>query len=229
MAHQAADISVIIPALNERPNIARTVERVLSAGVLEVIVVDGGSLDGTAEAAEAAGARVLRSAPGRGVQQNLGARAARGNVLVFLHADTRLPDDFPEKVVATLARPGISGGAFRFRLDEPGWTMRWVEWMVQQRCRWRQTPYGDQGLFTTAETFWAIGGFPETPLLEDYELVRRLRRVGRITEADGDAVTSARRWRRLGLVRATWSNNLCLIAYWLNVSPDRIARWRGAS
>lgn len=224
----AGDISVVIPALNERARIARAVGRVLRAGVREAVVVDGGSSDGTAEAAAAAGARVLESKPGRGIQQNVGARAARGSVLVFLHADTLLPDDFPRKVADALARPGVSGGAFRFRLDERGWTMRCVEWMVELRCRLWRTPYGDQALFTTAETFRAVGGFPETPLLEDYELVRRLRRRGRIVLADGDAVTSARRWRKLGLLRATWSNNVCLVAYWLNISPDRIARWRGA-
>ena len=222
------DVSVIIPALNERTNIETAVRRALQAGVAEVIVVDGGSSDGTAEAAEAAGARVLHSRRGRGAQQNAGARLARGNVLLFLHADTSLPDDFPAHASRVLAEPGVSGGAFRFRLDERGPTMRWIERMVEWRCRLCQTPYGDQALFTAAETFRSVGGFPDTPLLEDYELVRRLRRVGRIATADGDAVTSARRWRELGVLRATWSNILCLIAYRLKVRPERIARWRDA-
>ena len=166
---------MIIPTLNERANIENAVARALEAGVEEVIVVDGGSTDGTAEAAEAAGARVLRTAPGRGIQQNAGARAARGNVLLFLHADTSLPGDFPARVAQVLAKPDVSGGAFRFRVDGPGRGLRWIERMVEWRCRLWQTPYGDQALFTAAETFRSVGGFPDAPLLEDYELVRRLR------------------------------------------------------
>lgn len=228
LAASPKEISVIIPALNERPLIAATVESVLRAGVGEVIVVDGGSTDGTADLAAAAGARVLGSAPGRGTQQNAGAAAARGNVLLFLHADTSLPEDFPARIAETLGWPGVAGGAFRFRIDDDGWPLRLVEWTVQWRCKLFQTPYGDQAIFAPAETFRAVGGFPDTPLLEDYQLIRRLRKAGRIATAEGDAVTSARRWRRLGVLRATWSNNLCLAAYWLGVSPERIARWRSS-
>jgi len=227
-AEEAREISVIVPTLNERATIEATVARVLTAGVGEVVVADGGSTDGTVEAARSAGARVIAAGRGRGIQQNAGAREAHGNVLLFLHADTALPPDFPHQVLDALGRPGAAAGAFRFQLDARGWNMRWLERFVAARCRLLGMPYGDQAIFTSRETFEKAGGFPDEPLMEDYELVRRLKKHGRIVMADGDAVTSARRWRRMGVVRASWSNNLCFAAYKLGVSPERIERWRNA-
>ena len=217
------ELSVIIPTLNEAGAVGRAVRSALLPGVDEVLVADGGSSDATLAEAAAAGARTLTSAAGRGRQQNAGARAARGRTLLFLHADTVLPPDFPRHIERTLARPGVSAGAFRFQLDTPGWSMRLVERMVDWRSTLLQLPYGDQGIFVRRELFERAGGFPEAPLLEDYELIRRLRRLGRIAIADAAAVTSSRRWRRLGVWRATWSNQACLLAYWLDVNPERIA------
>ena len=222
------NLSIVIPVLNDADAVARAVERASRAGVGEVIVVDGGSTDGSAEAAAAAGAQVLLTTPSRGGQQNCGARAATGDTLLFLHADTALPTDFPRVVEEILAKPGVAAGAFGFQLDSSGWRSRLVERMVDLRCALFQAPYGDQAIFVRAATFWAAGGFPDAPIMEDYELVRQLRRLGRVVTAQARAATSARRWRKLGLWKATWSNQACIAAYRLKVPPERIARWRAS-
>lgn len=220
-------MSVIIPTLNERENVVRAIEQVRSAH--EIIVVDGGSSDNTLDAAQAAGARTISAPASRGGQQNAGARAATGDTLLFLHADTTLSGDFQTQISASLSRPGVSAGAFRFELDEGGFSMWLVETIVACRCRFFELPYGDQALFVRKETFLAAGGFPDAPIMEDYELICRLRALGRIEIVDSPAVTSARRWRKLGILRTAWSNQLCLLAYKLNVAPERIARWRSAA
>lgn len=219
-------LSVIIPALNEAENIGAVVEAVRRANPHEVIVVDGGSTDSTAELASQAGAIVLSSPPGRGRQQRLGAERARGESLVFLHADTRLPADFPAVVADILARTNVAGGAFRFKLDEPGLGLGWIERLVDWRCRMLGLPYGDQALFVRADVLESIGGYPALPIMEDYELVRRLKRVGRIEVSDAEAITSARRLRKLGALNAALTNIGCLAAYKLGVSAETIARRR---
>ena len=231
LAHASTDrrssgLSVIIPARNEEAQIAATIEQVITAGVAEVIVVDGDSSDRTREFAQAAGATVLTSPPGRGQQQNLGAQAAGGDMLLFLHADTRLPCDFAQQIAATLGKSGVAAGAFRLCIEGSGRALRLVEKMADWRSRLFQLPYGDQAIFLNAETFRRSGGFADIPLMEDFDLMRRLRRQGRIELAPASVTTSARRWRKLGVWRATWTNQLCILAHVLGVSCHRIARWR---
>lgn len=227
-AAAGVDISVIIPTRNEEDSIAAAIEHVRDSGVREVIVVDGGSSDQTCAQARAAGATVFESAPGRGTQQNLGATEATGDVLLFLHADTRLPPDFLEQINGILSRTGVSAGAFQLGVDGHGRGLRWVENMANWRSLYFQLPYGDQAIFIKAATFRRAGGFAEIPLMEDFELMRRLRKLGRIELADATVRTSARRWLQLGVLRATWSNQLCILAYMLGISPHRIAAWRDA-
>lgn len=219
-------LSVIIPALNEAENIGAVVEAVRRAKPHEVIVVDGGSTDRTTELASRAGAIVLTSPPGRGRQQRLGAERARGDWLVFLHADTRLPENYPQIVAQILSRPEVAAGAFRFKLDEPGAGYRWIEQLVAWRCRFFKLPYGDQAIFVRAAVLAQAGGFPALPIMEDYELIRRLRKLGRIEVASVAAATSARRWRKLGALNASCTNIACLAAYKLGVDAATIARWR---
>ncbi len=225
MGSSATSISVIIPALDEEESVSRAAQSARSASSSEVIVVDGGSTDGTARAARSAGAVVLASAPGRAVQMNTGARASSGDILVFLHADTCLPQHYDRYVCEALARPGVVAGAFELGLDAPGRGIRFIEGGANLRSRHFQTPYGDQALFLRKERFHDMGGFPEIPILEDFEFVRRLRHHGRIEVAPAPIITSARRWMRLGIWRTTMINQVVTIAYFLGVPLSRLARW----
>jgi hypothetical protein len=220
-------ISVIIPALNEEANLPAALESVGSGPETETIVVDGGSADGTYQLARRLGATALASAPGRARQMNLGAAQAQGGILVFLHADSRLPPGWQKEVRRVLAQPGVALGAFHFRLDGPGAAYRALEKMVDWRSRALQLPYGDQALFLTRERFFGLGGYPEQPIMEDYLLARALARQGRVALADSAVTTSARRWDSLGLLRTTLVNQAILLGHALGVSPQRLAAWYG--
>ena len=218
-------LSVVIPALNEAGQIAETLSALARSSNVEIIVVDGGSTDATVAVARAAGIRVLEARPPRSIQMNAGAAAAGGNLLLFLHADTRLPAGFETQVRQTLARPRVAAGAFRLKIDGNQRGLRTIEAVANWRSRVLQMPYGDQALFLRSYTFWESGAFPPIPIMEDFELVRRLKRRGRIALAPGCAETSARRWLRLGAVK-TWLVNQCVIAaYCAGVSPQRLAAW----
>jgi rSAM/selenodomain-associated transferase 2 len=156
---------------------------------------------------------------------NVGAAAAGGDLLLFLHADTRLPAGFEAQVRQMLARPRVAAGAFRLRIDGSLRGLRTIEAVANLRSRLLQMPYGDQALFMRRSLFWDLGAFPPIPIMEDFEMVRRLKRRGRIALAPGCAETSARRWLRLGAVK-TWLVNQCVIAaYCAGVSPQRLAAW----
>jgi len=224
---RVAGASVIIPALNEACCITEAVESARACREAEVIVVDGGSADHTVEAAAAAGATILRSETGRATQMNAGACAARGDVLVFLHADTALPPGYAGVVREVLADEGVAVGAFTFRLSCRRWSLRIVERAVAVRSRWLSLPYGDQALFMRRSTFDALVGYRLLPIMEDVNLVRRARRLGRLRVVDDAATTSARRWEAHGPLRTTLVNQLCLFGYVLGASPTRLAAFRG--
>ncbi|MBI1321020.1 MAG: DUF2064 domain-containing protein [Candidatus Hydrogenedens sp.] len=222
-------ISVIVAARNEEDSIASTLRTVLHEPDTEVILADGGSKDETVAIGEALGARVVAAEGGRAAQMNAAARSTHGSILLFLHADTLLPVDWAHQMSAALEQPGVSAGAFTFATDGTGAALRMLEWLVDLRSRWLQRPYGDQGLYLRKTTFEAAGGYPEWPLMDDYELVRRLARRGRIAVVPGKAITSARRWRRIGVLRAMLLNQTIIAAFHLGVPPETLARWyRGA-
>ncbi len=156
---------------------------------------------------------------------NHGAGKARGRFLVFLHADTRLPEGYVAEIEAILTRPDVTAGAFRFQIDGSGWGFRLIEIGTNLRASLLSAPYGDQGLFLRASTLRRMGGYREIPIMEDLELVRRLARSGKVVISGLTASTSGRRWKRLGLVRTTLLNWAIVLAYWCGVSPNRLAEW----
>ena len=214
-------IGVVIPTLDEAATIGATLATV--AG-LPVIVADGGSRDATREIAQAAGARVIFVAGGRGAQQNAGA-AALGDVdaFVFLHADTRLPDGWREEV-ERLLKAGAGLGAFRLSIGDAKTGEAVVATAANARSRLLALPYGDQALFLTQTAFRALGGFRPLPIMEDYDLVRRARRIGPVMLSPLAVRTSPRRWRRRGVFRTTLINQLILLGWALGIAPERLAR-----
>ena len=218
-------ISVVVPVLNEAGILESTLEALRRGNPHEIIVVDGGSEDRTAEVARTAGAIYLTTSRGRAAQMNHGAAAATGEFLLFLHADTSLPADYSSQVRSTLASSGVAGGAFAFAIsgDFPG--RKLIEWGTNRRAQLGQLPYGDQGLFVSRVMFDRVGGFPDQPIMEDYEFVQRLRFSGTIAIAPGFARTSGRRWQRRGAFGTTLLNQLIVIGYRFGISPARLARW----
>lgn len=220
---QLPAISVIIPALDEEAAISSTVAAACAPGV-KVMVVDGGSGDQTAAMARQAGAKVITAPKGRARQMNAGAGLAQGTVLLFLHADTLLPEGWQHEVIRVLSTPGTAAGAFSFRLDHRSASLRLIELGVALRCRWSQLPYGDQALFMTRRMFQRVGGYPELPIMEDVELIKALRRHGRIAISPAPAITSARRWQKKGALYTTLHNFLILFAFYAGFKPATLRR-----
>lgn len=224
-APEAARISIIIPTLNEANTLPATLQTLQRAAHVEVIVADGGSRDETCDLAAAMQTKVVITRSGRASQMNQGAALATGEILLFLHADTTLPANFDSWIRHTLSQPGVIAGAFELAIDDTAWGLRWVERGVKLRSRWLQMPYGDQALFMRRTLFQELGGFPALPLMEDFELVRQLRRRGRVAIAPVPVLTSGRRWQKLGILRTTLINQGIILAYLLGVDPARLARW----
>lgn len=222
---QHQTLSVIVPVLNEAAPLPSLLDALQATPEVEVVVVDGGSRDGTGAIAQSRAIRLVTTEPGRAGQMNAGAKAATGGILMFLHADTHLPAGFAEAVRATLAQPGVVAGAFELKIAGEGWGLRLVEWGVRWRSRLGQLPYGDQALFITRRVFEQLGGFPPLPIMEDFVLVWHLRRQGRVAIAPLAVLTSGRRWKKLGVWKTTLLNQIIVLAYFLGVSPDRLAYW----
>jgi rSAM/selenodomain-associated transferase 2 len=218
-------ISIIIPTLNEAENLASAIASARSDSTAEIIVVDGGSSDATAQIAASSGAKFYVVSKGRAKQMNAGAAIAKGDALLFLHADTRLPADFDVHVSRVLNEPGVVAGAFELSLNGPERGLRFIERMVKWRSKVLQMPYGDQAIFLRADLFREAGGFPDIPIMEDFELMLLLRKKGRVCICPAQVITSARRWHSIGVLKTTIINQSIIIAYSLGVPPSRIARW----
>jgi len=215
--------SIIVPVLNEGPLIPRALSQLSTlAAKEEVIVIDGGSADDTVEQIRTAGIRIEKAARGRGCQCNAGARIARGDVLVFLHLDTRLPSDVLTFLRRKFGDDKVEAGRFRSRFDNTHPVLKFYSWFT--RFEGPLTSFGDQCLAVRRDVFEKMGGFPEWPLLEDVHFFRQLRKKQRIEVFPRNVLTSARRYQENGVVRQQWRNGIILLKYLLGVAPNKMAK-----
>ncbi len=224
--------SIIIPVLNEGDRINALIEQIHNQGFefpYEVIVVDGDPPGGTVEAIQSGDVLTIITEKGRGRQMNAGAAVARGDILIFLHADTMLPDGALKKISRALERQDYVGGAFDLKIDSDRLFLRYISVRASLRSRLNRIPYGDQAIFMRKKYFDQIGRFKDIPLMEDVEFMRRVKRDGRKIHILPDKVTtSARRWQRDGALYTTVRNQVLVALFRLGVSPGRLAKyyWR---
>lgn len=217
-------LSIIIPVLNEVHSIGAMLDAVKEVrGRVEVVVVDGGSHDGTIEMLQERGVQVIKSARGRGLQMHTGACAAQGEAFWFLHADTMPPRAAAEHIAEALSDAKVVGGNFRVRFDGERRAARFLTWLYP-RLRKLGLLYGDSGIFVRCETYRRIGGLKPFPIFEDLDLVRQLKLAGRMVQIPAVVITSSRRFedRSFALTFTRWS--LLQALYWLGVHPRRLAR-----
>lgn len=215
-------LSVIIITLNEEEFIENLLIELSKTDDIEVIVSDGGSIDRTARVARKYTDKVIRGERGRGVQLNAGAALATGEILWFLHADSKPPDNFKEHIFKTMEKPGVAGGAFTLKIDSQGASLEVISRVAGLRSKISRIPYGDQGLFVKKEVFEKINGFKDIPLMEDIEFGRRLKKEGKIELLHTEIVTCARAWERDGVLKTTLRNWLYVTLFFMGYSPHKL-------
>ena len=221
----ARSLSIVIPVLNEAAGVADAVQALapLVARGAQLLLADGGSADDTLARVKACAARVISTQRGRALQMNAGARLATGGVLLFLHADTRLPAN-SDVVIAKALDSGVQvWGRFDVRIDGRPRLLRIVAWLMNVRSRWSGIATGDQAIFMTRAAFDEVGGFPVQPLMEDIEISRRLLRLSRPACLRAQVLTSGRRWESGGVWRTIFLMWRLRFAYWRGIAPEQLA------
>jgi rSAM/selenodomain-associated transferase 2 len=217
-------VSVIVPTLNEESVLGATLRQARQPGVYEIIVVDGGSTDATRAIAADFADRVLSAPQGRAAQMNAGAAHASSDILLFLHADTLVPEHFAQAVIDACTRPGVVGGRFDVDL-QPSSPLLWLTGeLMNRRSRLTGTATGDQAIFIRREVFEQLGGYADIPLMEDIDLSRRMKRAGQIACLHERVITSARRWQKNGVVRTILTMWMLRALYFFGASPARLRR-----
>ncbi len=219
--------SIIVPALHESDRINLLIDRLNSLECSEgreIVVVDGSPEADTIEAIQCEKVIKMRSAKGRGRQMNMGASVATGEILIFLHADTELPAGALRKIASVMGQDKYVGGAFELGIKSEKFTHRSWARLASIRCRLTRIPYGDQAIFIRRDYFMRIGAYREIPLMEDVELMRRIKRFGdKICILPDRVMTSARRWEEEGFLYVSLRNTTLLTLYILGVSPEKLA------
>ena len=221
--------SIVIPVINESATINTTLEQLIALEAdapFEVIVVDGDTEGKTIGAINNKNVKTMIAEKGRATQMNRGAVMAGGDIIIFLHADTRLPPDALALIKKALTDPDCMGGAFDLSIDSVRPVYQLISKISSYRSRLTRIPYGDQALFFRREEFLSIGGFADIPLMEDVEIMRRIKnRRGKIKIINQPVKTSPRRWEKEGILRCTLRNWLLIILYISGISPERLARF----
>ena len=220
-------ISIIIPVLREEALINDAITRIRAMDeTVEIVVVDGSPGAETLKAVTGDHAKLIASGTGRACQMNRGSRLAKGDILLFLHADTELPQDGLRMISSALSDGRFVGGAFDLKVGEAGFIFRVIGSIASLRSRLTRIPYGDQAIFLRRDYFMKIGGYREITLMEDVDLMRRIKADGkRIRIIREKARTSARRWEREGVLRCTGRNWAIMALYLLGVPPRKLAKW----
>jgi rSAM/selenodomain-associated transferase 2 len=218
-------ISIIIPVLNEATIIKQTLGQLTQYSEIEIIVVDGGSQDETVAIAKTSAKVITVIGKGRAGQMNAGANLAQSEILLFLHADTQLPPNFINLVTKTLQQHQTIAGAFELVIDGSSRSLRWIEVLVRMRSHILSLPYGDQGIFVSKQVFIEAGGFNDLPIMEDFEFISRIKRMGKIAIAPAAVITSDRRWQKLGVWQTTLINQLMIAGYHLGISPIKLSQF----
>ena len=219
-------VSIIVPMLNEAPGLPGVLAQLteLERQGCEILIVDGGSDDGSVSLAERAGFRVLASQKGRARQMNLGAAQATGDVLLFLHADTLLPEDALTTLRQTMQKTAAVWGRFDVLIDGAHPMLRVIATLMNHRSRWTGIATGDQAIFVTRKAFNAVGGYPDQPLMEDIELSNRLRALARPACIPTPVRTSGRRWESRGVWRTVLLMWRLRWAYWRGTPAEQLAQ-----
>lgn len=221
------DISVIIPVLNEQKVIPRVIEALYHqrfSGTFEIIVVDGSKEGSTIKCIGNKDVLTLTSTKGRGCQMNSGAKIAKAEILIFLHCDTRLPENGLTQVKTAMKNPFVKAGAFDLAIKAEGFAYRVIEKTASLRSRITKIPYGDQAIFIRKNYFFDMGQYREIPIMEDVDLMMRIRKDGKtITLLKSRTTTSSRRWEKEGIVFCTLRNWMILSLFFLGVTPEKLA------